>query len=225
MGADAICVSPKIRGRCLLSWSGGKDSAFALHILAGDVDMLLTTYLECSGDLPHVDVPVTLVRAQAESLGLPLLEVPIPDPWSADLYAERMTEVLRTSGAETVAFGDLHLEELRREREDNLAGIGVAGAFPCWTTDSASRAREIVDAGIEAVVVSVDTRRLDPEFLGRRFDRAFLADMPAGLDPCGERGEFQTFVVHHPGASSALTYSLGPVRHSGDFATLALKPF
>lgn len=186
--------------------------------------MLLTTYVELSGFLPHVDVPVSLVRAQATLLGLPLVEVPIPDPWSATVYAERMEDALRRSGAETVAFGDLHLEELRRAREENLAGIGVTGTFPCWTKDSASRAREIVDAGIEAVVVSVDTRRLDADFLGRRYDRAFLEALPSGLDACGERGEFQTFVVHQRGASSALTYRRGPVRHVGDFATLTLEP-
>jgi uncharacterized protein (TIGR00290 family) len=224
MGAGADSFSSTIRGHRLLAWSGGKDSAFALHLLADGVDLLLTTYLECSGNLPHVDVPVSLVRVQAALLGLPLLEVPIPEPWSAELYEERMDEVLRSSGATTVAFGDLHLEDLRRAREDNLARIGVTGAFPCWTTDSSKRAVEIIDAGIEAVVVSVDTRRLGPEFLGRRFGRAFLTDLPAGIDACGERGEFQTFVVHHPAASSALTYRRGPVRHFGDFATLALEP-
>lgn len=224
MGAGPVDASRMIRGRRLLSWSGGKDSAYALHLLAGDVDMLLTTYLEGSGDLPHVDVPLSLVRAQAELLGLPMLEVPIPDPWSRVVYEERMAAVLRATGTGSVAFGDLHLEELRRAREDNLAGIGVTGAFPCWTRDSESRAREIIDAGIEAVVVCVDTRRLHAEFLGRRFDRALLKDMPDGLDACGEGGEFQTFVVHQPGAPSRLTYRTGPVRHAGDFSTLRLEP-
>ena len=188
------------RGLCLLSWSGGKDAAYALQLLGGHVDRLLTTYLEVSGNLPHADVPVSLVRHQAELLGLALLEVPIPDPWSPDVYAERMGAVLRGSGAESVAFGDLYLEELRLAREQNLAGIGVRGAFPCWTENSARRAFEIVDAGIEAMVVSVDTRRLGVEFLGRRFDRAFLTDLPAGVDACGEQGEFQTFVVQPPGS-------------------------
>jgi uncharacterized protein (TIGR00290 family) len=207
----------------VLSWSGGKDSAFAWLGHAGEVDALLTTYVESSGNLPHVDVPMSLVRAQAELLDLPLVEVAIPDPWSADVYEARMGTALRASSAEVVVFGDLYLDELRRSREEKLETAGLRGTFPCWTEDSAERALEIIDAGIEAVVVSVDVRRLPAELLGRRFDRDLLAELPAEVDRCGERGEFQTFVTGLPGARAPLDHRLGPVRRAGCFATLALE--
>ncbi len=175
----------------LLSWSGGKDAAFAL-LTVRDVDALLVTYDESTGEIPIHNVPLAKIEAQAASLELPLVAVPLPPRCPNEVYIARMRDVL--VGVEEVVFGDLFLEDIRAWRQEFLAGLGVRASFPLFGRDSATFAREIIDAGIVAVVCAVDATRLDRSFVGRTYDRAFLADLPAGVDPCGERGEFHTFV-------------------------------
>jgi uncharacterized protein (TIGR00290 family) len=182
-----------------LCWSGGKDSALALRAL-GRVDVLLTTFDEASAQVPHHNVPIASIRAQAAAAGLPLVEVAIPTGAPNSAYEARMAEAFAgpLAGVEAVAFGDLFLADLREYREARLAEIGVAARFPLWGRDTGALAREFVDAGFRARVVAIDEAVLDRSFVGRELDHALLDDLPAGVDPCGERGEFHTFVHAGP---------------------------
>ena len=193
------------RPKALLSWSSGKDSAWALHILRteGTIDVvgLLTTINQEVGRVAMHAVPERLVELQASTLGIPLRKVFIPNPCSNEQYEAAMTEALeraRADGITAIAFGDLFLADIRRYREDKLAGTGIAPLFPLWGKDTAALARQMVEAGVRAQITCVDPRQLDRAFAGRTFDEQFLDDLPAGVDPCGERGEFHTFAHHGP---------------------------
>ena len=203
-----------------LSWSGGKDSSLALWQLGDEVRALLTTVRERDGAVTHHAVPGALLEAQAAAVGVPLLAVPIPDPCPDDVYAARMTAALE--GVDEVAFGDLFLEDLRAWREERLTSAGRGARFPLWGSDTAALAREFVDAGFSAFVVSVDTTQLDASFAGRPFDASFLDALPAGVDPCGENGEFHTFVTAGPVLAAPIAVCAG--RRTGDerFAWLEL---
>jgi len=198
-----------------LSWSGGKDSARALAQLRADGEapgLLLATIDEASGRVTHHGVSRELLRAQAESAGLALAEVRVPRGAANDVYEERMRRAFAEpplSEAEAVAFGDLFLEDLRAYREERLAAAGLAALFPIWGRDTAALAREIASGGYEATVVSVDPAALGPEWLGRSYDEGFLADLPATVDPCGERGEFHTFVTRCPAFEAPIEVEAG----------------
>ena len=188
--------------RVLLSWSSGKDSAWALHVLRqrGEVEVvgLATTFNEAFGRVAMHGVRAELVQAQADAAGLPLWPVPLPWPCSNDEYEIRMraaVEKAKAAGVTAFAFGDLFLADIRAYRERQLAGTGVEPLFPIWGTpdDTPALARTMIDAGLQATLACVDPRQLSPTFAGRAFDRALLADLPSGVDPCGERGEFHTF--------------------------------
>lgn len=202
----------------MLAWSGGKDAAYALD---HEVDVLLTTYDEATGCLPHTCVAVEVVRRQAGALRLPLVTVPIPAPWDDVVYADRMRSALGgfADGAE-LAFGDLHLVPTRRAREAALRGTAFRAAFPVWTSDPATRARSIVAAGIRAIIVSVDLTRVGRDWVGKPYDDAFVDALPADADPCGENGEFQTLVTGHPRFERPLAYRVRGVREQGSFACL-----
>ncbi len=210
-------------GYCrILSWSGGKDAAF---VLDEHHDALLTTYDESTRHLPHTQVPLDVALAQADSLGLPAIAVAIPSPWDPSLYAERMREaVSQFSPSACVDFGDLNLEELRAGREAALQHAGFRAHFPGWTSDTAGRRDQIVETGIAAVVVSVDTRVLALELLGKPFDASFAEALPPGVDPCGERGEFQTLVLDHPRFRFPIPWEGGDIVSEGDFAMLRPHP-
>jgi uncharacterized protein (TIGR00290 family) len=200
-----------------LSWSGGKDSALALRELrraGAGVDVLLTTFDEASGRIPHHGVGIELVRAQAASVGLPLLEVAIPPGAANAVYEERLRAALAAGGVRAVAFGDLFLADLRSYRETRLAEAGVAAHFPLWGRDTGALAREFVDAGFRATVVSA----LDRSLLGRAFDHELLDGLPAGVDPCGENGELHTFVWSGPVFSRPLAVAPGAVVEVHGFA-------
>lgn len=197
--------------RLWLSWSGGKDSALALYALQGGglvagpppgrVAALLVTVGEPYGRVSMHGVRVELVREQARSAGLPLVEVALPVPCTDAEYEARLAAALaraRTEGVRAVAFGDLFLADIRAYRERQLARAGLDAAFPLWGLDTGWLARRFLALGFKAWVVCVDTQRLDRSFAGRAYDEAFLADLPAGVDPCGERGEFHTFVYDGP---------------------------
>jgi uncharacterized protein (TIGR00290 family) len=212
-----------------LSWSGGKDCAAALGALrdAGTPPVvLLTTVDERSARIPHHGVPIELLRLQAAAAGLPLAEIPIPNPATNDVYAERMRAAFdgpQLAGVEAVAFGDLFLADLRRFREQRLAEAGLEAVFPLWGRDTAALAHEVA-ASFDARVVSVDPTALDEAFLGRRYDAGLLADLPAGVDPCGENGELHTFVCDCPSFSEPVQVEHGELRISDGFPTLDLRP-
>ncbi len=189
----------------LFCWSGGKDSAMALHALREEracrVTALLTTVTEEYNRISMHGVRRVLLERQAESLGLPLHPVLIPPHCSNATYEERMKEALeehRARGVRHVAFGDIFLEDLREYREKNLARIGMQALFPIWKRDTRELAREFVRLGFRAIAVCVDPRVLDASFAGRELDESFFADLPPGVDPCGENGEFHTFVFDGP---------------------------
>lgn len=186
--------------RALLSWSSGKDAAYALdHVRHADeyeVVGLVTTINSTHGRVAMHAVPEDLLQRQAEAVGLPLWPVPIPWPCPNDQYEEAMDAVVRravTDGVTHMVFGDLFLEDIRSYRESRLAGTGITPVFPIWNSNTQSLAGEMLASGLRARVACVDPSRLDPSFAGRQFDRALLQDLPAGVDPCGENGEFHTF--------------------------------
>jgi uncharacterized protein (TIGR00290 family) len=187
--------------RVLLSWSSGKDAAWTLHTLrkAGDVQVvgLLTTFNAAFDRAAMHAVRRVLVEAQAEAAGLPLISAPIPWPCSNEAYEAAMRQAQDQARAQLsvthVAFGDLFLEDVRRYREERMEGTGITPLFPLWGQPAAALAREMVEAGLKAHITCVDPRHLDPSFAGRAFDHTLLDDLPAGIDPCGERGEFHSF--------------------------------
>jgi len=191
--------------KTLVSWSSGKDSAWVLHRLRrthpGAVSGLLTTVNEAADRVAMHAVRRELLEAQAAAAGLPLYTVDIPSPCSNELYAERMSAFVHsavTHGFTHVAFGDLFLEDVRRYREDSLRGSGLEPLFPLWGEPTRALAEHMIDSGLRALLTCVDPRQLDPSFAGRTFDRALLEDLPPTVDPCGENGEFHTFVTAGP---------------------------
>jgi len=208
----------------LLSWSGGKDSALALHTLRQtpgvEVAGLLTTVTEDYDRISMHGVRRALLERQAEEAGLPLHVVLIPRECSNEQYEERMTAFLRgirDAGIRRVAFGDLFLEDLRAYRESRLASFGMEAMFPLWKRDTAALARDFLRLGFGAVLVCVDTEALAPTFAGRAFDEDLLRDLPAGVDPCGENGEFHTFVHAGPIFRAPVPIRLGEVEDRGRF--------
>lgn len=200
----------------LMCWSGGKDSALALHALRSSpewrVTGLLTTVTDEYDHISMHGVRRTLLERQAESLGLPLHIVWIPPRCVNATYESRMADALRDHlgrGVSRVAFGDIFLEDLREYRERNLARVGMQAVFPIWKRDTRELAREFVDLGFHARTVCIDPRVLDASFAGRALDESFFAELPAGVDPCGENGEFHTFVFDGPGFQSPVACRAG----------------
>lgn len=202
----------------LFCWSGGKDSAMALHALrssaSADVHIaaLLTTITDQYDRISMHGVRRALLERQAESLGLPLHPVLIPPQCINATYEQRMKEALTqhfAQGVRRVAFGDIFLEDLRAYREKNLGLVGMEALFPIWKRDTRELAREFVRLGFRAVAVCVDPRVLDASFAGRELDASFFADLPPGVDPCGENGEFHTFVFDGPEFRAPIAVRVG----------------
>lgn len=216
--------------RLALSWSGGKDSALALHALRAsgiEPSALLTTLTEDSGEITLHRVPRALVQAQAEAAGVARVEVTIPFPCPDEVYARRMAEALREGplvDVDTIAFGDLFLADIRAFREERLAQVSRRAVFPLWGQPTDDLARRFVDEGFRAIVCAVDTEQVPAGLVGRSFDHAFLDDLPPGVDPCGENGEFHTFVSEGPVFSRPVPVRVGEVRDGGRFVTVALTP-
>ncbi len=198
--------------RVLLSWSSGKDSAWTLHVLRQqgvDVVGLLTSFNEAAGRVSMHAVRQALVEAQASAAGLPLWPLYLPWPCSNDQYEERMRAVIdraREDGITHVAFGDLFLEDIRDYRIRQLSGTGIEPMFPLWCSaeDTPGLARRLLGGGVRAVLTCIDPRQLPESFVGRAYDETFLADLPPGVDPCGERGEYHTVVTDCPAFSRPL---------------------
>jgi uncharacterized protein (TIGR00290 family) len=202
--------------KILLSWSSGKDSAWALQVLnqthPGNVGALLTTVNEAVDRVAMHAVRRTVLEAQAAAAGLPLRVVPIPHPCPNETYEARMRDAVGAAVADGfthAAFGDLFLEDVRRYREERLAGTGLEPLFPVWGIPTSRLATEMLDAGLRARVACVDTRALDASFVGREWNRAWLDELPADVDPCGEKGEFHTCVYAGPMFSHPLTLECG----------------
>ena len=206
------------RPRALLSWSSGKDAAWALHVLREQDEVkvvgLLTTTNEAFERVAMHGVREDLLEAQAEAVGLPIWKVPLPWPCSNEAYEARMAETCAQAvqeGIQYMAFGDLFLEDVRDYRIQKLQGTGLKPLFPLWNLDTAVLALAMVEAGLKATLACVDSRVLDSRFAGRNFDAAFLAELPASVDPCGEHGEFHTFVWDGPMFQRPLAVHRGDV--------------
>jgi uncharacterized protein (TIGR00290 family) len=213
------------RPRALISWSSGKDSAFALHEVrrAGAFDVVgaLTTVNETFGRVSIHGVRESVLHAQLLAAGLPPRVVPIPYPCPNEVYEARMGAAVAAAtrdGITHIIFGDLFLTDVRAYREQKLAGTGMTPVFPLWARPTAALAREMIASGLEARLVSVDRTKLDSSFAGRSFDQALLADLPAGIDPCGENGEFHTCVVAAPVFSQRIEITPGDVVERDGFA-------
>jgi uncharacterized protein (TIGR00290 family) len=196
-----------MKPKAILSWSSGKDSAWTLHRLRtrGDskVVALVTTYNEAFDRVAMHGVRLQLVEAQARAVDLPLWRIPLPWPCPNAVYEQQMRGVVeraRSEGITHFAFGDLFLEDIRAYREKQLAGTGLEPIFPLWgpSSNTAALAREMITSGLRAVLTCIDPTRIPRPFAGRTFDGEFLTDLPANVDPCGERGEFHTFCEAGP---------------------------
>lgn len=204
--------------KVLMAWSSGKDSAWALHLLRQQRDVqiagLLTTFNSAADRVAMHAVRRELVEAQAERIGVPLWGVDLPWPCSNQEYETLMSGVIRRAAAEgisAIAFGDLFLSDVREYRERQLAGTGLEPLFPVWGVPTRELAREMIDQGVRARLTCVDPRKLDGSFAGREFDQGLLELLPESVDPCGENGEFHTFVYDSPVFSRPIEIESGIV--------------
>lgn len=200
----------------LLSWSSGKDSAWSLHRLRQNREYeivgLLTTFNGVAGRVAMHAVRQELVEQQAGATGLPLWAVPLPWPCANEDYESRMAQVCTKAvaeGIQGIAFGDLFLEDVRAYRENQLRGSGLQPIFPLWGVPTRDLAEEMIAGGIRAKLTCIDKRVLDASFAGCEFNETLLASLPAGVDPCGERGEFHSFVYGGPMLSTEINISVG----------------
>ena len=210
--------------RTLLSWSSGKDSAWALHLLRQQPEVELAgLFCTVNSDFERVAmhaVRTELLQRQAASVGAPLQIIPIPHGCSDAQYRQIMTAFVagaRERDVECMAFGDLYLEDVRSYREKKLADTGIGALFPLWGLPTDELARTMITSGLQAYITCLDPKVLPPEFAGRRYDESFLRDLPDSVDPCGENGEFHSFVVDGPMFSAPLEVRPGEVVHRDGF--------
>lgn len=229
VGLSTLPVLPVTRA--WLSWSSGKDSAMALHELraAGDVEVvgLLTTLNASAQRVAMHAVRRELLEAQAAAVGLPVHVVELPWPCSNEAYEALMAEAVQAAvgqGVESMAFGDLFLEDVRAYRERKLEGTGITPLFPLWQRPTHELAAEIVARGIRAVLTCVDPAQAPGELAGRWYDADLLASLPTAVDPCGERGEFHTFVVDSPEFAAPLSVEVGQVVERDGFVFADVVP-
>lgn len=204
--------------RTLLSWSSGKDSAWSLHLLRqqGEYEIagLLTTFNREANRVAMHGVRRKLVEAQAGEAGIPLWDVDLPSPCSNADYENIMKETCRAAvqaGIEYIAFGDLFLRDIREYRERQLQGSGLTPIFPVWGIPTNELARTMIASGVKAKLTCVDSQSLSPQFVGREFDEQLLADLPSQVDPCGENGEFHSFVYAGPMFCRDLSIEVGEI--------------
>jgi uncharacterized protein (TIGR00290 family) len=221
---------PRETNPVLFCWSGGKDSAMALQVLRQQRDLrvvaLLTTVTEGYTRISMHGVRRGLLLRQARAIGLPLHEVRIPPECVNPVYEARMREALlsqKENGVRYVAFGDIFLQDLREYRERNLTLVEMSAIFPIWKRDTRELAQEFCAMGFRAVAVCIDSKKLSREYAGRELDESFFRDLPAGVDPCGENGEFHTFVYDGPIFSDAIAVERGEVVERDGFYFCDLK--
>lgn len=217
--------------RVLLSWSSGKDSAWSMHVLREDPDIeivgLLTTVNTTRERVAMHSTRRAILEAQAKAAGLPLYLVPLPWPCSNEVYeraTREATEAALERGVTHIAFGDLFLEDVRAYRLKQLEGSGLEPLFPLWHEPTEPLAQRMIDAGVEAFVTCIDPKKLSPSFAGRKFDHALLSDLPPGVDPCGENGEFHTCVVAGPMFREAVPAAVGEIVERDGFYFADLVP-
>jgi len=211
--------------KALIAWSSGKDSAWALHAArqqgAFDIVGALTTVTGTFARVSMHGVREELLRAQLDAAGLPAIVVSIPYPCPNEIYERAMAAAIadaKAQGVTHIIFGDLYLEDVRAYREKNLAGTGIAPVFPLWQVPTGQLARDMIDGGVEAHLAVVDLKKLPASFAGRGFDAGLLAALPAGSDPCGENGEFHTFVSAGPMLSRKIAVKVGETVERDGFA-------
>ncbi len=217
--------------RTLLSWSSGKDSAWALHVLRQDplIDVvgLFCTVNKVFERVAMHGVRVALLQQQAASAGLPLYIIEIPFPCSNSEYADAMSsfiDMARKENIECFAFGDLFLEDVRQYRETNLDGTGITPLFPLWGIPTKQLSREMIAGGLRAAISCLDPKRLSETFAGREYNDSFLSDLPEDVDPCGEYGEFHTFAFDGPMFQNPIEIFLGGTVHRDGFVFTDLLP-
>ncbi len=217
--------------KVLLSWSSGKDSAWTLRLLRGCPDLqvtaLVTTFSTEANRVAMHAVRRTLVESQAERTNLPLWAVELPSPCSNSEYEDRMRVVCQravSEGIAAVAFGDLFLQDIRNYRVRQLQGTGLEPLFPLWQIPTGDLARDMIAAGVKAKITCVDPSKLAKSFAGRDFDQSFLEALPPGIDPCGENGEFHTFVHDAPVFSRPIPVSSGEIVERGGFVFADVLP-
>ena len=217
--------------KTLLSWSSGKDSTWTLHLLRRDPDIevvgLVTTVNEVHNRVAMHAVRVELLRRQAAAVGVPLRLVPIPHPCSNEQYEAAMGALIEEAlgeGIDTMAFGDLFLEDIRAYRESRLDGTGMSPIFPIWGLPTDELARDMVAAGLRARVTCVDPKQMPREFAGRVFDGEFLKDLPDSVDPCGVNGEFHSFAFDGPVFAKPVGVALGEIVERDGFVFADLTP-
>lgn len=217
--------------KTMVSWSSGKDSAWMVHVLRQQADIelagLLTTVNEKYQRVAMHAVRVELLQAQADALGLPLWQIPIPSPCPNEVYERAMAAAVKRAvdeGFTHMAFGDLFLEDIRRYREERLAGTGLTPIFPLFGADTTKLAREMVAGGLRARLTCVNPKVIDAKCAGRDFDASLLDELPASVDPCGERGEFHSFAYAGPMFSKPIAITSGEiVERDGYFFADVLK--
>lgn len=219
------------RPKALIAWSSGKDSAWALHMarLSGDYDIVgaLTTVTDTFSRVSIHGVREELLKAQLAAAGLPATIVRIPYPCSNEIYEERMAEAMRdaiAAGVTHVIFGDLFLQDIRAYRETRLKPIGVTPVFPLWDLPTEALAHDMISSCVEAYLATVDLKKLPASFAGRRFDRQLLRDLPTNVDPCGENGEFHTFVAAGPMMKGRIAVTVGERVERDGYAYVDLLP-
>lgn len=223
---ESGCHAPAVSGtfpggmskRVMIAWSSGKDSAWMLHTLQRDPEIeiagLFTTVNKTHQRVAMHAVRLELLQLQADAIGLPLTVIEIPSPCSNEAYEEAMRRFVsqaQEADIEAFAFGDLFLEDIRDYRISRLQGTGIEPLFPIWGIPTGQLAKDVIAAGTEAVLTCVDPRQLAPDFAGRRYDAALLAELPATVDPCGENGEFHSFVFAGPMFQRPLAVEVGEI--------------
>jgi uncharacterized protein (TIGR00290 family) len=219
------------RPKALIAWSSGKDSAWALHEArrAGDLDIVgaLTTVTDGFGRVSMHGVREELLQAQLEAAGLPAITVRIPYPCPNEVYEREMAAAMadaKAGGVSHIVFGDLFLEDIRAYREEKLKGTGITPVFPLWQQPTGPLAQKMIEGGVEAHLAVVDLKKLPADFAGRRFDAALIDALPAGADPCGENGEFHSFVSAGPMLAWSIPVKVGETVERDGFAFADLLP-
>jgi uncharacterized protein (TIGR00290 family) len=228
---NETCANMSSPPKAWLAWSSGKDSAWALHTVrqSGDFEIvaLLTTVNRTHQRIAMHAVRESLLEKQAAAAGLTLVRVPIPSPCPNATYERAMSDAMaraRSEGVWHVVFGDLFLEDIRAYREKQLAACGMTPVFPVWGLETRDLAEQMLAGGLSAYLTCVDPRKLDRSFAGRRFDAQLLADLPRGVDPCGENGEFHTFANEGPMFREKIPVEVGEIVERDSFVFADLLP-